>query len=261
MNRFNHFFEFGGVRMKRLNLSIAAAFALAMPVIASSAFAQSAGSFAGDFQGPQGVAKVFTQTICSSTDSGCIAGSIAAQTSNLLTATVKASGSSSKSLLIMGSLEDGLTTETSNSGGGNKSSSTGTASIVVTPVVTGSGCPTGGCPVYPNSVTFASRTQTLTANLGSCSVSSSVVGETFTCTDTDTIDLLLSTTSANTFNFIVPNLSAGQYQVALAVAITTSATSDSLSAGATASAVVDAGSLGILTVQTQTPFNSLNFSN
>ena len=161
--------------------------------------------------------------------------------------------------MLMGSLEDALYTDTSNSGGGSKSSSTAAGSIVVTPVVTGGGCPAAGCPVYPSSVTFAARSQTLTANLGSCTVTGGTT--TLTCTDTDTIDLLLSTTSANSFNFLVPSMGEGVYTVTFSVVITTSATSsDSLSAGATAMAAVDASSLGVLTVQTQTPFDSLSFS-
>lgn len=227
---------------------------LAAMLVGGVAFAQSAGSFAGDFLGPNGVASVVTTQVCSATDTSCIS----TQSATLMTASIKVSGSSSKSLMLMGSLEDALYTDTSNSGGGSKSSSTATGSIVVTPVVTGGGCPAAGCPVYPSSVTFASRTQTLTANLGSCTVTGGTT--TLTCTDTDTIDLLLSTMSANSFNFLVPSMGEGVYTVNFNVAITASATSDSLSAGATAKAGIDVSSLGVLTVQTQTPFNSLTFS-
>ena len=217
------------------------------------AFAQSAGSFAGDFLGPNGVASVVTTQVCSATDTSCIS----TQSAILMTASIKVSGSSSKSLMLMGSLEDALYTDTSNSGGGSKSSSSATGSIVVTPVVTGGGCPAAGCPVYPSSVTFAARTQTLTANLGSCTTNIPII----TCTDTDTIDLLLSTMSANSFNFLVPSMGEGVYTVNFNVVVTASASSDSLSAGATAKAGIDVSSLGVLTVQTQTPFNSLSFSN
>ena len=234
---------------------------LAFALIARTASAQSAGSFAGDFMGPQGVMKIFTTTVCSSTDSGCVSGATGSAAQPLMTATIKVSGASSKSLMLMGSLEDVLITDTSNSGGGKQSTSSATGSTVVTPVVTGGGCPTAGCPVYPSSVTFASRSQTLTADLGSCTVTSVTnPTEVLTCTDTDTINLLLSTMSANSFNFLVPSMGEGTYTVTFNVAITTSATSDSLSAGATAQAAVDAASLGVLTVQTQTPFNSLTFS-
>jgi hypothetical protein len=229
---------------------------LAAMLVGGVAFAQSAGSFAGDFLGPNGGASVVTTQVCSATDTSCIS----TQSATLMTASIKVSGSSSKSLMLMGSLEDALYTDTSNSGGGSKSSSTATGSIVVTPVVTGGRCPAAGCPVYPSSVTFAARSQTLTANLGSCTVTSVTnPTEVLTCTDTDTIELLLSTMSANSFNFLVPNMGEGVYTVNFNVAITASATSDSLSAGATASAGIDVSSLGVLTVQTQTPFNSLNF--
>lgn len=230
---------------------------LAFALIARTASAQSAGSFAGDFLGPNGVMKVVTTQVCSATDSTCQN----TDSATLMSATIKVSGASSKSLMLMGSLEDVLITDTSNSGGGKQSTSSATGSIVVTPVVTGGGCPTAGCPVYPSTVTFAARTQTLTANLGSCTVTSVTnPTEVLTCTDTDTINLLLSTMSANSFNFLVPNMGEGVYTVNFNVAITASATSDSLSAGATAQAGIDVASMGVLTVQTQTPFSSLSFS-
>lgn len=230
---------------------------LAFALIARTAAAQSAGSFAGDFLGPNGVAKVVTLQVCSATDASCTS----TQNANLMTATIKVSGSSSKSLMLMGSLEDALYTDTSNSGGGKTSTSTATGSIVVTPMVTGGNCPSTGCPVYPSTVTFAERTQTLTANLGSCTVTSVTnPTEVLTCTDTDTINLLLSTMSANSFNFLVPSMGEGTYTVTFNVTITASATSDSISAGATAKAGIDVASMGVLTVQTQTPFDSLSFS-
>lgn len=248
--------------MRNTLLAAVAGIAAAVALSVTPALAQSAGSFAGDFLGPNGVAKIITTQVCSNiSNTSCMHN----EQANLLTATVKVSGAASKSLMLTGSLEDALYTDTSNNGGGNKSNSTATGSIVVTPVVTGPGCPSaadGGCSVYPNQVTFAKREQSLTANLGSCTVTSSgTYADTDTCTDTDTIDLLLSTMSANSFNFIVPNLQEGVYNVALNVNVTASASSNSVSTGATAKAGIDAGSLGVLTVQTQTPFNSLNFSN
>jgi len=62
---------------------------------------------------------------------------------------------------------------------------------------------------------------------------------------------------SDSFNFLVHNLSAGVYQVQLRIGVTTSATSNSLQAGATAMVGVGAGSLINLLVQAQTPFNNI----
>ena len=111
------------------------------------------------------------------------------------------------------------------------------------------------CAVFPNRVTFDERQQTLSASLaGLCSLTNGVL----TCTTPETIELVLSTTSAHSFNFLVHNLSAGVYQVQLQIGVTTSATSNSLQAGATAMVGVGAGSLINLLVQAQTPFNDIS---
>lgn len=84
-----------------------------------------------------------------------------------------------------------------------------------------------------------------------------IVNTVLTCTTPETIELILSTTSAHSFNFLVHNLSAGVYQVQLQIGVTTAATSNSLQAGATATVAVGAGSLMNLLVQAQTPFNNI----
>lgn len=211
-------------------------------------YAQSSGSYAGDFQGSL---NIITTSVCSATDTSCLTGNA----KGLLAASIKVS--TGRSLAITGSLETGLLTDTSvGTNGGNKSSSTASGSIVVTPVLTdSSGNP---YPVYPKQVTYNSRTQTLTATLGSaCFQSATGV---VTCTGSQTIDLLLSTMSANSYLFIAPDLPEGVYTLSFNINVTSTATGDTISSGATAQAAIYAGSLGMSIVQVQTPFNSLNYA-
>lgn len=217
-------------------------------VFTASSYAQSSGSFAGDFQGSM---NIITTSVCSPTDSSCLAGNA----KGLLAANIKVS--TGKSIAINGSLETGLITETSvGSNGGNKSSASASGSIVVTPVLKDSSGNT--YPVYPSQITYNSRTQTLTATLGqACFQSATGV---VTCTGSQTIDLLLSTMSANSYLFIAPDLPEGVYTLSFNINVTTTATGDTISSGATAQAAVYAGSLGMSIVQVQTPFNSLTYS-
>ena len=93
---------------------------------------------------------------------------------------------------------------------------------------------------YPPIVTYDERQQTLTTNLGNiCSTVSCVT----TCTSPESIQLILSTTSAHAFNFIVPGLSGGNHTVTFKIAVATDATATSLLAGAEAQAAVGVGSL------------------
>jgi hypothetical protein len=86
---------------------------------------------------------------------------------------------------------------------------------------------------YPPIVTYDERQQTLTTNLGN--ICSTVSGVT-TCTSPESIQLILSTTSAHAFNFIVPGLSGGNHTVTFKIAVATDATATSLLAGAEAQA-------------------------
>lgn len=217
-------------------------------VLTASGYAQSSGSYAGDFQGSM---NIITTSVCSPTDTSCLAGNA----KGLLAASIKVS--TGRSLAITGSLETALLTDTSvSSNGGNKSTSTASGSIVVTPVLKDSGGNT--YPVYPKQVTYNARTQTLTATLGqACFQSATGV---VTCTGSQTIDLLLSTMSANSYLFLAPDLPEGVYTLAFNVNVTTAATGDTISSGATAQAAVYAGSLGVSIVQVQAPFNSLTYS-
>ena len=62
------------------------------------------------------------------------------------------------------------------------------------------------------------------------------------------------------FNFLIPNVSEGNWTVCMYVDLTTSDTTCTLTGTAGAQASVAGGSLGVETVQTQTPVDSLNFA-
>src|SRR4029077_13544906 len=79
-----------------------------------------------------------------------------------------------------------------------------------------------------------------------------------TCTSPQSIALLLSTTSAHSFNFLVHNLSSGVYQVQLEIGVQAIASTNSIAAGSNVSVGVGAGSLVNLIVQAQTPFDTIS---
>src|SRR5262249_22326388 len=155
---------------------------------------------------------------------------------------------------IGGSLQTALFTATSATGGKGSQTASATGSIVVTPTVIGPGGV--NVPVFPPSVIFNERTQTLTANLSGCITTA---GPIITCTTPETIELILSTTSANSFQFIAQNAGAGVYTVKLNIGATAQANTTSIGFNSQAKVGVGVGSLTAQLVQVQTPFNSLCF--
>jgi len=216
--------------------------------------AQSSGSFAGDFVG-DGVNIISTITCSSGAALSCVNGGSA-----FLGATIKMPGSRSKYLWISASLETALWTQTGVTGGTGKiQTSTATGSIVVTPEVR---APNGALMhVWPPSVTFDERTQQLAANLSGCltNLDPTTGLPLVTCTDSESVNLLLSTMSAHSYNFLVENQGTGTYTVKLKIGATATANSTSIVAPATVKVGVRVGNLGISLVQVQTPFNSLCF--
>ena len=236
-------------------------------------FGQSAGSGAGAFANAYliptivcqaGTFQTGTATTCTNNGGGPA----------VLFADIKVPSASNKDVLLMASLESGILTNTQvSSKNGQQSTATAMGSVVVTPHVFA--CPnnnctvltaadectsniaTSPCAVFPNHVTFNERQQTLTANLLGLGCTADLLTGIITCTDPETIGLILSTTSANSFNFLVHNLSSGVYQIQLQVGLTTVATTNSLQAGAQAEVAVGAGSLVNMIVQAQTPFNTI----
>jgi hypothetical protein len=237
----------------------------------SASYAQSAGSGSGAFANAYLIPTVVCQAGASSA-TGSTNCTNPGGGSSVLFSNIKVPSASSKDVLLMASLETSLLTDTLvSSSGGNKSTSSAMGSIVVTPHVFQ--CPSndcsGGsgplvectsntaispCAVFPNKVTFDERQQTLSASLnGVCTTTLLVL----TCTTPETIDLLLSTTSAHSFNFLVHNLSSGVYQVQLQIGVTTTAATNSVQAGAQVAVGVGAGSLVEMIIQAVTPFDNI----
>jgi len=239
---------------------------------ASVAWAQSAGSGGGSFS----EAYLIGTTVCAagSLDADATPGDLACVANGggakILFGNIKTPSASNKNVLVMATLESSILTETVvASKNGNTSSATATGAVVVKPHVFT--CPSSDCSgasgalvditklggtVTPSVVTFNQRSQTLTANLLGLGCTLNGVGV-VVCTSPETIGLILSTTSANGFNFLVQTPGQGVYQVQLEIGLTATATVNSLPAGSAASVGVGAGSLVEMIVQAQTPFDTI----
>jgi hypothetical protein len=90
-----------------------------------------------------------------------------------------------------------------------------------------SSCASGllGCQSVDNKwgVELDTRVQTLTQSLSECTVFDLTGAQSGTCSFTSTIDLILKTTSAHTFNFVFPNVGQGTYYVAIKAAVASGA--------------------------------------
>jgi hypothetical protein len=104
-----------------------------------------------------------------------------------------------------------------------------------------------GC-VAPQSkwgVVLDSRVQTLTQSLSACVIDVTSIEGTNdgSCTFTSTIDLVLKTTSANTFNFVFPNVGQGTYTLKIYAAVASDAHIIEGSGTAVGAAVFGVGSV------------------
>jgi hypothetical protein len=227
---------------------------LGLVLAAPGAFAQSTGSFSAAISN---VAIIPTK-VCNATSTS---GPGTCSGTNFLQLQIKTSSGSGTSLLLGGSLETAILTDTSTTGGNGKQTATAEGSVIVTMLVDGVAaptvCPNTGCPngvAYPSTVTYDERLQQLTTNLGNiCSTTNGVT----TCTSPESIELLLSTTSAHGFNFVVPNLSQGTHTVTMNIAVSGKATASSLLAGSNVNVAVGVGSLTAEVVKTQTPADAI----
>ncbi|HAT71499.1 MAG TPA: hypothetical protein DCS63_01625 [Elusimicrobia bacterium] len=144
----------------------------------------------------------------------------------------------SKEVYVSASLEAGLYTETVvKSKNMQKSASTASASIQVQALIDGK-------PMPPGAVTYAARSQTLSATLeGSISKclstvanadgSSSIILDQ-SCVQPEEIGLILSTLNAASFNFVASNVPQGSHVISLQARISSSVSSDTGSASASA---------------------------
>jgi hypothetical protein len=99
-------------------------------------------------------------------------------------------------------------------------------------------------------VVLDSRVQTLSQTLSNCVVNVTVggVAGSGTCTFDSTIDLILQTTSAHTYNFIFPNVGQGVYYVVVQLGVDSGATVSG-SGAAVGSAAFGLGSLTVESVR------------
>jgi len=239
------------------NMCLGAVTLVAAAIAGSSgASAQSAGSFSAAVSNVAIIPTIVCDAGTTSTTNPLYCGNT---TSQFLQLQIKVSNGNS-SLLVGGSLETSILTNTSTTGGGGKQQASATGSVIVTMLVDGQSAPVGctsACPIglaYPPTVTFDERMQSLTTNLGS--ICSTVLGV-ITCTTPESIQLILSTTSAHSFNFIVPLLAGGTHTIQFMITASTDATASSLLAGSQATVAVGVGSLTAQVVKTLTPFDSI----
>ena len=236
---------------------------------ATDALAQSSGSGGGSFSN----AYLIPTVVCSagSFDTSTLTCDKSGGGAKVLFGNIKTPSAANKNVLVMATLESSILTNTvvASKNGGN-STSTATGSVIVVPKVYL--CPNNDCSgasgtlvditaiggtVTPNQVTFNQRTQTLSASLQGLNCTIDAATGVLNCTDPETIGLLLSTMSANGFNFLVQTPGQGVYQVQLGIALQATATTNALPAGAQATVGVGAGSLVEMVVQAQTPFDSI----
>ena len=174
--------------------------------------------------------------------------------------------SQSSSYLVNTSLVTGLLTNTTvTSNGGNKSSASASGSVEVGVVLDGNFDSNGrylggGTYAYPGLLSFDTRTQTLTATLGQALTGCSIVSGIVTCTGlTDQqIQLVLDTSAAHSFQFILPNVGVAPSSAPHRVDIVAQVSSSTVSSGlgsALASACYGAGTVTIDAVRLGHGFN------
>ena len=140
------------------------------------------------------------------------------QSADILNATIKTANK--KDLLIGVSLQSGLYTDTTVKGKNGSSEKAGAEAGIKVSIEIDN----GAIAVFPSEVIFASRVQELSATLGgvieSCEVSVDpntglggfIVADDCIVSDEE-IGLMISTTSANHFNFVAPDLGSGDHTI------------------------------------------------
>lgn len=183
----------------------------------------------------------------------------------IMSTTIKVSNS--QSLFVSPSLVTGLYTQTkTTTKSGTTSSATAEGGVFLRAIITNQagGPPQVGYPVAACAptllgcqlvggnfgVTLDTRVQTLTQDITACVVNVVVGGiaGSGTCDFTSTIDLILKTTSAHTFNFIFPNVGVGVYTVEIQAAVNADASVTGLGT-ATGAAAFGLGSLTVESVR------------
>ena len=154
----------------------------------------------------------------------CMDSSNNGQWFTVMNASVKTS--TNKTLFVSPSLVTGIYTNTQVKGNGTSQTATAVASVAVRVLLDCANCvavgsaqtvpalfPAGaGFPDQSGSgIVFDARIQQLTAVLGQA-ITSTCIADITTCSQ-ELVGLILSTTSAHTFNFILPEVGAGQHTI------------------------------------------------
>lgn len=189
----------------------------------------------------------------------------------IMSSTIKVSNS--QSLFVSPSLVTGLYTQTkTRTSPGTSSTAVAEGGVYMRAVVTNQatgavqvGFPVAvcnpdilGCSSDANGkygVTLDTRVQSLTQDISACIVSDPTGAVTGSCTFDSTIDLMLKTTSAHTFNFIFPNVGVGVYKVEIQAAVNASASVTNLGTAAGGAAY----GLGSLTVESVRMVHDFSF--
>jgi len=104
-------------------------------------------------------------------------------------------------------------------------------------------------------VVLDSRVQTLSQTLSSCVVTVGII--TGTCNFDSTLQLVLQTTSAHSFNFIFPNVGVGTYTISIEAAVNASGT---LTTGSSGTAIAGAAyGLGSVTAESVRMVHDFSF--
>jgi hypothetical protein len=179
---------------------------------------------------------------------------------NIMSKQVKLSNS--QSLFVSPSLVSGLYTRTrTKTSDGSTSTAQAEGAVYLRAVLTPAGgggdiiaaplnlCTQSvfGCSNAPGSwgVVLDSRIQTLSQDITACTVL--VDGVSGTCDFTSTIDFILQTASANTFNFVFPSVGQGTYTLKIYAAVGSGAT---IIAGSGSAVGAAAFGLGTVTAET-----------
>jgi len=179
------------------------------------------------------------------------------------------SNSQSSSFLVNASLVTGLLTNTTvKSNGGGSSSATATGSVQVGVMLDGNfdgagNYVGGGTLASPGLLSFDTRSQTLTATLGQalngCSLSNNIVQ----CTSfsQQEIQLILDTTAAHSFEYILPNVGVSPTSAPHRIDVVAQVSSSTLSSGlgsSLAAACYGAGSVVVDAVRLGNGFSCSN---
>lgn len=203
-------------------LGILAVLSLALPISMAAQSSTSPQGGAAIYPGP--AVCVSSQTMAGAQNfQPCVDSSNNGQWFTVMNASVKTS--TNKTLFVSPSLVTGLYTNTQVKGNGTSQTATAVASVAVRVLMDCANCgtvgtvqtqpalyATAGFPDQGGSgIVFDARIQQLTAVLGQA-ITSSCIADITTCSQ-ELVDLILSTTSAHSFNFILTEVGAGQHTI------------------------------------------------